>query len=112
MRFEHERPTASETTPLLVPPTSAEEPQEVSQQLGGDHKPHFQWEKIVWVLAAIWSGVFLGALDGAHSVETRSYFFPDLGTCVGTIVATLMTPVRQVQGTLRPAIINHRQSLV
>ena len=64
MQFENERPTASETTPLLVPPTSAEEPQEGSQQIGGEYKPQFKWNEIVWVVVATWSGVFLGALDG------------------------------------------------
>ena len=28
--------------------------------------------------------------------------FPDLGTCLGTIVATLITPVRQILKTLNP----------
>ena len=64
MQFENERPTASETTPLLVPPTSAEEPQERSQQIGGEYKPQFKRNEIVWVVVATWSGVFLGALDG------------------------------------------------
>ena len=70
MQFEHERPTASETTPLLVPPTCAEESQEASQQLGGELIPQFEWNKIVWVVVATWSGVFLGALDGGQK-------FPD-----------------------------------
>ena len=69
MRFE-QRPIASETTPLLVPPTSAEEPQEGSQQLGGQ----FKWNEIVWVVAAIWSGVFLGALDGEYSFRDSLTF--------------------------------------
>ena len=64
MRFEHERLPPSETTPLLVPPTSPEDPQGEFQQPGGDYKPHFEWNNIVWVVSAIWSGVFLGALDG------------------------------------------------
>lgn len=66
MRFEH-----SETTPLLVPPTSSEEPQEDSQP----NKPDFEWKKIVWVVSAIWSGVFLGALDGGYSLVVDSPFF-------------------------------------
>jgi hypothetical protein len=71
MRFEHERPPASEITPLLVPPTSSEEPSEDPQQ----HKPHFEWKKLVWVVSAIWSGVFLGALDGGHSLSGCRVFF-------------------------------------
>ena len=78
MLFEHERPPASETTPLLVPPTSSGEPEEGSQQLGGDYKPEFDLKDIVWVVAAIWSAVFLGALDGAHS-STGGLTFPDFG---------------------------------
>lgn len=66
MRFEH-----SETTPLLVPPTSSEEPQEDSQP----YRPEFEWKKIVWVVSAIWSGVFLGALDGGYSLVVDSLFF-------------------------------------
>ena len=75
MRFEHERPPTSETTPLLVPPTSSEESREGSQQLGGDYKPHFEWNEIVWVVAAIWSAVFLGALDGGYSFRASLAFF-------------------------------------
>lgn len=75
MRFDHssERPSASETTPLLVPPTSAEE--EDSQQ----YKPHFEWKEIVWVVSAIWSSVFLGALDGGYSLSGSRVFSSNLG---------------------------------
>ena len=65
MRFEQERSIVSETTPLLVPPPSSEEPQQTSQQLGGgEYNPQFEWNEIVWTVAALWSAVFLGALDG------------------------------------------------
>ena len=93
-RFEHDRSIASETTPLLVPPTSSEAPGQGSQQLGGEYSPQFEWSEIVWVVAAIFSAVFLGALDGGQISVTAS-LFPDCRIRIGTIVATLMTPVRQ-----------------
>ncbi len=71
MRFEPEIPPASETTPLLVPPTSSEEPREDSQP----YKPHFEWKKLVWLVSGIWSAVFLGALDGGYSLDGRFAFF-------------------------------------
>ena len=96
MRFEHERPSPSEITPLLVPPTSSEEPQDDPQQ----DKSDFEWKKHVWVVSAIWSGVFLGALDGGHPLSgSRVFFSPRI--CLGTIVATLATPVRRVLRTLK-----------
>lgn len=76
MRFEDETPLPSETTPLLVPPTSSGESQEESQP----YKPNFEWKKLVWVVSAIWSAVFLGALDGRYSRSGRfaSFLIPEL----------------------------------
>jgi hypothetical protein len=74
MRSEHEALAVSETTPLLVPSTSSERPQGESEQLGGNHEPHFEWKNIVWVVAAIWSAVFLGALDGGSSLSCSLNF--------------------------------------
>jgi MFS family permease len=48
---------------------------------------------LVWILAALWSGVFLGALDGTlpHPlVITRHSYIP---ITTGTIVATLLSPI-------------------
>ena len=48
---------------------------------------------LVWILVAVWSAVFLGALDGMlphSSVSTRrSYIY----VTAGTIVATLLSPI-------------------
>ena len=45
---------------------------------------------LVWILAGLWSAVFLGALDGKPQWCFSSI---SVEPSVGTIVATLMTPI-------------------
>lgn len=48
---------------------------------------------LVWTLAALWSAVFLGALDGTlpHRLVTTGHIHIPIST--GTIVATLLSPI-------------------
>ena len=48
---------------------------------------------LAWVLAGLWSAVFLGALDGAWLVLLVVAYLPNLWSGTGTIVATLLTPI-------------------
>ncbi|KAJ3729030.1 major facilitator superfamily domain-containing protein [Lentinula guzmanii] len=44
-----------------------------------------------WILAGLWSAVFLGALDGMCG--RRIQYYPDIIVPVGTVVATLLSPI-------------------
>jgi MFS family permease len=50
-------------------------------------------ENLAWILAALWSAVFLGALDGTlpHRLVTTGYSCIFITT--GTVVATLLSPI-------------------
>lgn len=48
---------------------------------------------LVWVLAALWSAVFLGALDGMLSRRLFTTGLSCTSTTTGTIVATLLSPI-------------------
>lgn len=49
---------------------------------------------LIWVLAGLWSAVFLGALDGAsHCQNLNPPTLKPLRFVTGTIVATLLTPI-------------------
>lgn len=45
---------------------------------------------IIWILAGVWSSLFLGAFDGWFSVSPNAQ---EITGCLGTVVATLMTPI-------------------
>lgn len=88
----------SEASPLLRtqhPPQSydAVEDESASPQSPSDFKPPNKVSKsdLAWVLAGLWSAVFLGALDGKQRApchrEAHTNVFP------GTIVATLLSPI-------------------
>ncbi len=48
---------------------------------------------LAWVLAGLWSAVFLGALDGEYSFSPSYAGDRVFNTIIGTIVATLLSPI-------------------
>ena len=48
---------------------------------------------LVWVLTALWSAVFLGALDGSSPYRAVTARYSYINTTTGTIVATLLSPI-------------------
>jgi hypothetical protein len=83
----------SETQPLLQP-SSTGEPNNAPQELTSPVNK-YSTADICWILAGIWSGVFLGAVDGWFNYiywilncETNEFVFGK-----GTIVATLLAPI-------------------
>lgn len=48
---------------------------------------------LAWILAGLWSAVFLGALDGACLIFLVVAYSPYCRSGTGTIVATLLTPI-------------------
>jgi hypothetical protein len=81
-------PTPSESSPLIPSPHHLAN--DVSEHSPDPEVFHVSRMDLVWILAGLWSAVFLGALDGKHSVVAP---LSVLDGTVGTIVATLMTPI-------------------
>lgn len=46
-----------------------------------------------WILAGLWSAVFLGAVDGSPVVVALHARCLSMGCTIGTIVATLLSPI-------------------
>jgi hypothetical protein len=63
------------------PPIAEEIPQPINQYATAD---------LCWILGGLWSAVFLGALDGWSDASIKCFNSWNL---VGTIVATLLTPI-------------------
>lgn len=83
-----------ETSPLLGPQrTESYQTLVPNENTRGSDDKEAPRVAIVWILVALWSAVFLGALDGVLSrrlvTARRSYIV----VTTGTIVATLLSPI-------------------
>jgi hypothetical protein len=81
--------TLTEREPLLAPPIA----QPLPAQIPPIHNLNqVSKAQLYWILAALWTAVFLGALDGIVLSCDKSY--PSLMPITqGTIVATLQQPI-------------------
>ena len=62
-------PTPSESSPLISPPHDHQPSDGLTSPISDSPDPEvFRVSRIdlVWILAGLWSAVFLGALDGKH----------------------------------------------
>ena len=85
---------STETRPLVgeVPESyNAVDDNEAITSTNHTHVNTFSRTDIIWILAGVWSALFLGALDGWSAVSPNVRKI----TChpLGTVVATLMTPI-------------------
>lgn len=48
---------------------------------------------LYWILAGLWSAVFLGAVDGSHVAIALHFKCLSMPCILGTIVATLLAPI-------------------
>lgn len=63
---------------------------ENTPKAGGNEAPGVS---LVWTLLALWSGVFLGALDGMLPRQLVTTGYDHIPIPTGTIVATLLSPI-------------------
>lgn len=86
-------PTPSESSPLISSPRDHRPSDGLERPISDSPDPevfHVSRLELAWILAGLWSAVFLGALDGKHP---RVCSLVSLTQSVGTIVATLMMPI-------------------
>ena len=85
--------TPSESSPLIPSPRD-HSPSDVSERPISDSPDPEVYRvsrmDLIWILAGLWSAVFLGALDGKHRGVCSPF---SVTRSAGTIVATLMTPI-------------------
>ncbi|KAF7797522.1 hypothetical protein EIP86_008722 [Pleurotus ostreatoroseus] len=86
------RPRPDETTPLLTADTESAHTVYGDDDLPPSPTEYGSLNKIsradlFWVLAGLWSAVFLGALDVLSELTPSRFALP------GTIVATLLSPI-------------------
>lgn len=91
------RSTSKERQPLLSrAPTPVSFLDDATTASDDEHVPpplnQFSTSDVCWILAGLWSAVFLGALDGKSSGQAH-HSITNSDHIVGTIVATLMTPI-------------------
>lgn len=84
-----------ETSPLLGAGTRTESYQTLvaHENTPGTNDKEPPGPSLVWVLAGLWSAVFLGALDGASLRRFLQTGHSYILATTGTVVATLLSPI-------------------